>query len=54
MEINAILVDVYSYMYQKTVVASTTDSYKRQPTCHTIPIQMKKNVPLKSVVGNRE
>ena len=54
MEIDTILVDVYSYTYQKTAVASTTDSYKRQPTCHAIPIQMKKNVPLKPVFGSNE
>ena len=54
MEINTILVDVYSYTYQKTVVANTTDSYKRQPICHTIPIQMKKNVPLTSIVGSNK
>ena len=54
MEIDTILVGVYSYTYQKTAVANTTDSYKRQPIYHTIPIQMKKNVPLTSVVGSKE
>ena len=44
MEINTIFVDVYSYTYQKTALTTTTDSSRKQLLCHTVPIQMKKNV----------
>ena len=46
MEINTILVDVYSYTYQRTALTDTTDSLDKQPLCHVIPIKMKHNTPL--------
>ena len=46
MEINTILVDVYSYTYQRIALTDTTNSLDKQPLCHVIPIKMKHNIPL--------
>ena len=44
-EIDTVFVNVYSYTYQKIAFTSTTYSGRRQPICHTLPMQMgKRNI----------